>query len=93
CLPGVSEEASTATRCLTAGWGEMGAGEEELAARLQQAEISLLSYEACANCWGQNIEEIKICRRAVEAGFCTGGSGWLLICVFDGHYKLVSTAS
>lgn len=44
--------------------------EEELAARLQQAEISLLSHEDCANYWGQNIEETNICGSAVGAAFC-----------------------
>ncbi|KAK4831072.1 hypothetical protein QYF61_015270 [Mycteria americana] len=42
--------------------------EEELAARLQQAEISLLSHEDCANYWGQNIEDIRW--RAARAAFC-----------------------
>lgn len=45
--------------------------EEELAAGLQQAEISILSHEACVNYWGQNIEETKICRTATGAAFCT----------------------
>ncbi|NXE18241.1 CTRB1 protein, partial [Ardeotis kori] len=93
CLPSSREDASTAARCLTAGWGEMGAGKEELAARLQQAEISLLSHEDCANGWSQNIEGIDICGRAVRAAFCTGDSGWPLICVTDVHCKLAGTAS
>ncbi|XP_026719332.1 transmembrane protease serine 3-like [Athene cunicularia] len=93
CLPGSGEEASTVARCLTAGWEETGAGKEELAARLQQAEISLLSHEAYASYWGQNTEETNICRRAVGTAFFMGDSGWLLICQIDGHYKLVGIAS
>ncbi|NXW54782.1 CTRA protein, partial [Eurystomus gularis] len=67
--------------------------EEELAARLQHAEISLLSHETCASYWGQNTKGTNICGRAVGAAFCTGDSRWLLICVIDGHYKLVVIAS
>ncbi|KAF1446968.1 CTRA protein, partial [Pygoscelis papua] len=93
CSPGSGEEASTATRCLTVGWGETGAAvKEELAARLQQAEISLLSHEDCANYWGQNIEETNMCGRPVGAAFCMD-SGWPLICVVDGRYKLIGIAS
>ncbi|NWW90980.1 CTRA protein, partial [Rhynochetos jubatus] len=69
CLPGSREEAGTAARCLTQRWGELGAGKEELAARLQQAEISLLSHEDCAKYWEQNIEETNICRRASKVAF------------------------
>ncbi|NXW04571.1 CTRB1 protein, partial [Fregetta grallaria] len=87
------EEANTVTRCLTVGWGEMGTGKEELATRLQQAEISLLSHDDCANYWGQNTGETNICGRAAGADFCMGDSGWLLFCVIDGHYKLVGIAS
>ncbi|NXL28667.1 CTRB1 protein, partial [Glaucidium brasilianum] len=93
CLPGSGEEASTVTRCLTAGWEETGAGKEELAARLQQAERSLLSHQEYVSYWGQNTEETNICRRAVGTTFFTGGSGWLLICQIDGNYKLVGIAS
>ncbi|NXU25456.1 CTRA protein, partial [Thalassarche chlororhynchos] len=67
--------------------------EEELAARLQQAEISLLSHEDCANYWGQNIGATNICGRAAGAAFYMGDSRWPLIHVIDGHYKLVGIAS
>ncbi|NXQ80050.1 CTRB protein, partial [Nyctibius grandis] len=93
CSAGSGEGASTAAKCSTAGWGETGAGREELPARLQQVEISLLFHENCANYQGQNIEETNIRRRAAGADFCVGDSGWLLICVIDRHYKLVGIAS
>ncbi|NWU67926.1 CTRB1 protein, partial [Pterocles burchelli] len=67
--------------------------EEELAAQFQQAEMSLLSHKDCVNDWGQNVEETNTCGRAVTAAFCMIDSGWLLICVTDGHCKLVGTAS
>uniref|UniRef100_A0A8B9R2Q8 Uncharacterized protein n=1 Tax=Anas platyrhynchos TaxID=8839 RepID=A0A8B9R2Q8_ANAPL len=94
CLAGSGEEVSPDARCLTAGWGERGAGgEEEQGSRLQQVEVSLLSYEACVSYWGQNIEETNICARSAGAAFCMGDSGWPLICGTHGHYKLVGIAS
>nr|XP_047913833.1 ovochymase-1 isoform X5 [Anser cygnoides] len=93
CLAGSGEEVSPDARCLTAGWGEAGAGEEEQGSRLQQVEVSLLSYEACVSYWGQNIEKTNICARSAEAAFCMGDSGWPLICGTHGHYKLVGIAS
>ncbi|NXH74870.1 CTRA protein, partial [Hydrobates tethys] len=67
--------------------------EEELAARLQQAENSLLSHEDCANYWGQNTGETNICRRAAGAVFAQYVTDGPLISVIDGHYKLVGIAS
>ncbi|NWU58215.1 CTRA protein, partial [Dromas ardeola] len=62
--------------------------EEEPSARLQQADISLLSHQACANYWGQNIEETNIGGRSLLRD-----SGWPQICVVDGHYNLAGIAS
>ncbi|XP_066854698.1 ovochymase-1 isoform X5 [Anser cygnoides] len=93
CLAGSGEEVSPDARCLTAGWGEAGAGEEEQGSRLRLVEVSLLSYEACVSYWGQNIEKTNICARSAEAAFCMGDSGWPLICGTHGHYKLVGIAS
>ncbi|NXJ59680.1 CTRA protein, partial [Rostratula benghalensis] len=69
--------------------------QEELATRLQEAETSLLSHQACANYWGQNIEEANISGGDVEAGFFAwyGDSGWPLTCVNDRHYKLAGISS
>ncbi|XP_032061786.1 chymotrypsin-like protease CTRL-1 [Aythya fuligula] len=67
--------------------------EEEQGSRLQQVEVSLLSYEACVSYWGRNIEKTNICARSAGAAFCMGDSGWPLICGTHGHYKLVGIAS
>ncbi|NXW31825.1 CTRB1 protein, partial [Phaetusa simplex] len=101
CSLGSGEEESTAARCLTAGWGETGAGkEEEPAAGFQQAEISLLSHQACANYWGKNIEGTNIGDSSLLSpslsslfSLFQGDSGWPLLCVIDGHYNLAGVAS
>ncbi|NXK49272.1 CTRB1 protein, partial [Chauna torquata] len=93
CLPGSGEQVGTDARCLTAGWGETGAGKDEQGAKLQQGEVSLLSDEACVNYWGQNIEKTNVCARAAGAAVCMGYFGWPLICGTRGHYKLVGIAS
>ncbi|NXP09514.1 CTRA protein, partial [Thinocorus orbignyianus] len=67
--------------------------EEELATRLQEAEISLRSHQVCVSYWEQNIEEASICGGVVRAACCVGDSGWPLVCVIDRHYKLASISS
>ncbi|NWW98890.1 CTRB protein, partial [Caloenas nicobarica] len=67
--------------------------EEELAAKLQQGETSLLSHKACVNYRRQNIEETNICGRLVRAAFGTADSGWPLICGIDRCYKQIGVAN
>ncbi|NXT00101.1 CTRA protein, partial [Jacana jacana] len=61
-------------------------------ARLQEAEVSLLSHQASVNYCRQNIEDTNICGGAQGAVFLHN-SGWPLICVIDGHYKPAGISS
>lgn len=40
CSPGSGEEASTAARCSTEGWGEMGAGSKHRLLRHERASMT-----------------------------------------------------
>ncbi|XP_062990604.1 ovochymase-1 [Elgaria multicarinata webbii] len=70
CLPDQDEEVGTDAKCLTAGWGVMEGGKDELSIKLQQTPMLLLTNEACAKYWGEDLKNTNICGGAVESTPC-----------------------
>ncbi|KAH0617054.1 hypothetical protein JD844_028658 [Phrynosoma platyrhinos] len=65
----------------------------EFSIRFQQTQILVLTNEACARYWGENIKNTNICGRVARSTSCVGDSGELLICKNDGYYKVVGVGS
>ncbi|KAE8294320.1 Serine protease 57 [Larimichthys crocea] len=72
----------TSSKCLTAGWGDIG-DNRTFPARLQEVNVTSLSQQTCRRRWGN----VPITRRMicgvgddVFQGFCSGDSGGPLVC-------------
>ncbi|KAG8003591.1 Mast cell protease 1A [Nibea albiflora] len=73
---------STSSKCITAGWGDIG-DNRTLAARLQEVNVTTLSQRTCRSRWGSvPITRTMLCGvgGAVFQGFCSGDSGGPLVC-------------
>nr|XP_054585976.1 LOW QUALITY PROTEIN: transmembrane protease serine 12-like [Nothobranchius furzeri] len=81
-IPLRSSRLTTGSRCITAGWGDIG-DNETLANRLQELNVTVLSQRSCQRRW----REVPIAASMVCAignrrneGFCSGDSGGPLVC-------------
>uniref|UniRef100_H3BY80 trypsin n=1 Tax=Tetraodon nigroviridis TaxID=99883 RepID=H3BY80_TETNG len=72
----------TSSKCLTAGWGDVG-NNRTLAARLQEVNVTTLSQKTCRRRWRRvPIVPTMVCGvgEADFQGFCSGDSGGPLVC-------------
>ncbi|XP_019752170.1 serine protease 57-like isoform X1 [Hippocampus comes] len=70
------------SRCITAGWGDIG-DNNTLPNTLQEVNVTLLSLRACRRRWGRvPIVSTMVCGTGSRffQGFCSGDSGGPLIC-------------
>lgn len=72
----------TSSRCITAGWGDIG-DNNTLPARLQEVNVTTLSQRSCRRRW-RNVPIVRsmVCGVGgrVFQGFCSGDSGGPLVC-------------
>ncbi|XP_051231526.1 mast cell protease 1A [Dicentrarchus labrax] len=73
---------STSSKCITAGWGDVG-DNNTLPNRLQEVNVTTLTQQTCRSRWsGVPITRTMVCGvgGGVFQGFCSGDSGGPLVC-------------
>ncbi|XP_037530723.1 serine protease 57-like [Nematolebias whitei] len=81
-IPLQTEQLTTGSACITAGWGDIG-DNETLANRLQEVNVTVLSNKSCKRIWKEaSITETMVCAMGARSfqGFCSGDSGGPLVC-------------
>ncbi|KAG7513762.1 serine protease 57-like [Solea senegalensis] len=77
-----SDRVNTASRCITAGWGDIG-DNNTLPRTLQEVNVTTLPQRMCRRRWGRvPIARSMVCGVGSRAfqGFCSGDSGGPLVC-------------
>ncbi|XP_078324929.1 chymotrypsin-like elastase family member 1 [Crassostrea virginica] len=84
-------------RCIITGWGvkDLGARNEELARKLQEADIEILSNKKCNSrrYWDGLVKPSNLCAMNRGTAACQGDSGSPLVCCWGGSYRLVGITS
>ncbi|XP_073333062.1 mast cell protease 1A-like [Pagrus major] len=73
---------STSSKCITAGWGDVG-DNKTFAARLQEVNVTSLAQRTCRRRWRNvPINRSMVCGvgDSIFQGFCSGDSGGPLVC-------------
>ncbi|XP_047444145.1 mast cell protease 1A-like [Mugil cephalus] len=81
-IPLKTRRVNTASRCITAGWGDIG-DNSTLANRLQEVNVTILQQRICRTRWGRvPVTLTMICGEGERnlQGFCSGDSGGPLVC-------------
>ncbi|XP_067458845.1 chymotrypsinogen 2-like isoform X1 [Thunnus thynnus] len=92
CVAETRDNFPAGTMCMTTGWGQTSSN-GNLANRLQQAALPLLSNSQCRRFFGSFITSKMICAGANGISSCSGDSGGPLVCQKAGAWTLVGVVS
>ncbi|XP_067458848.1 chymotrypsinogen 2-like isoform X2 [Thunnus thynnus] len=92
CLAETTDNVPAGITCMTTGWGQTSSN-GDLANRLQQAALPLLTNSECRRFFGSSITSKMICAGANGTSSCSGDSGGPLVCQKAGAWTLVGVVS
>uniref|UniRef100_A0A8C6TAH8 Peptidase S1 domain-containing protein n=1 Tax=Neogobius melanostomus TaxID=47308 RepID=A0A8C6TAH8_9GOBI len=80
CIPAPSHSFTTGTSCYVTGWGE-------LASRLQEASVKIISRNMCNKLYDDAVTPRMLCAGNLQGGVdaCQGDSGGPLVCLDRGR--------
>ncbi|NXJ65262.1 CTRL protease, partial [Rostratula benghalensis] len=93
CLAPANLALPTNFQCVTTGWGRISTASQNMAARLQQVVLPLISQNECSQEWHNMITSSMICAGGVGASSCQGDSGGPLVFQNGNVWTLIGIVS
>ncbi|NWH72116.1 CTRL protease, partial [Piaya cayana] len=79
--------------CVTTGWGRTNVTTQDLAVRLQQVTLPLITLSQCRQHWGHRITSSMLCAGGVGASSCRGDNGGPLVYQNGNVWTLIGIVS
>ncbi|NWU70492.1 CTRL protease, partial [Pterocles burchelli] len=93
CLAPASLALPNGLQCVTTGWGRTNPDSPDLAVKLQQATLPLVSSTQCKQYWGNQITSSMLCAGGIGASSCQGDSGGPLVYQSGNVWTLIGIVS
>ncbi|NXN27413.1 CTRL protease, partial [Nycticryphes semicollaris] len=93
CLAPANLALPSNLQCVTTGWGRISTASQDMAPRLQQVVLPLISQSVCTQYWHNMITSSMICAGGVGASSCQGDSGGPLVFQNGNVWTLIGIVS